>query len=220
MSNDVVPLRVWAISFAAVCASLCGVCEGGKRCDCFYLLSGVNRSHFVSLTLSYSAFCYSKSLFIHWLSPRLILLSFSCPLFLSFPALLCWSLALCVEADSAAGARNRCTWLPFWFGFLSPWYLYLSLFLSLANLLSTLSGYVSQYVFQSCFPSLFLCPFSLFFSFSLCLFCRSSQTAHASHTQRSGTKRTPLTREHTYPSAHQSCQSKGWKIVPYNSVMY
>ncbi len=62
-------------------------------------------------------------------------------------------------------------------------------------------------------------PFHLFF-LALSLFCWWSQTEHDPHTLRSGKKRTSLTREHTYPSAHQSCQSKGWKSVPYNSAMY
>lgn len=128
--SDVVPLRVWAISFAAVCVCVCVRYEGAKGVTVSTCLVEFNWSHFVSLTLSYAPFCYSKSLFIHWLSPRLILLSFSCPLFLSVPALLCWSSALCVEADSAAGARNRCTWLPFWFSFLFPWYLSLARSLS------------------------------------------------------------------------------------------
>ncbi len=55
--------------------------EGAKGVTVSTCLVEFNWSHFVSLTLSYAPFCYSKSLFIHWLSPRLILLSFSCPFF-------------------------------------------------------------------------------------------------------------------------------------------
>lgn len=45
-------------------------------------------------------------------------------------------------------------------------------------------------LFSTLFP-----PFSFLFFLTLSLFCRSSQTEHAPHTLRSGTKRTPLTRD-------------------------